>query len=84
MKIIRQVGDIRLVKTIGNYFEERYEIQEITHSLIHGDLITLRAKTHNLAMALDLFNRCVSTQCEVVTRRNELRKSNIEFLLGAL
>ena len=28
MKIIKQDGNVRLVKTIGNYMEYRYEIQK--------------------------------------------------------
>ena len=63
MKIIKQDGNIRLVRTIGNYMEYRYEIQEKYSYWEHDDDESptigwaMRCKSHNLQQACEMYER---------------------------
>ena len=63
MKIIKQDEDIRLVKTIGNYMEYRYEIQKRYSYYKHNDDETpiadwdMRCHSHDLKQACEMYER---------------------------
>lgn len=63
MKIIKQDGNVRLVKTIGNYMEYRYEIQKRYSYWKHNydesptfDWAT-RCHSHDLKQAYEIYKR---------------------------
>ena len=63
MKIIKQNGNVRLVKTIGNYMEYCYEIQEKYSYWKHDydesptfDWV-MRCRSHDLKQAYEIYDR---------------------------
>ena len=63
MKVIKQDGNIRLVKTIGNYMEHRYEVQEKYSYWKHDDdelptsSWTMRCYSHDLKQACEMYEK---------------------------
>ena len=63
MKIIKQNGNVRLVETIGNYMEYRYEIQEKYSYWKHNDDESptfgwaMRCYSHDLKQAYEMYER---------------------------
>ena len=68
MKIIKQNGNVRLVETIGNYMEYRYEIQEKYSYWKHNDDESptfgwaMRCYSHDLKQAYEMYERYKITQ----------------------
>lgn len=61
MKIIKQNGNVRLVKTIGNYMEYCYEIQEKYSYWNYDESPTfdwaMRCRSHDLKQAYEIYDR---------------------------
>ena len=61
MKIIKQDGNVRLVKTIGNYMEYCYEIQEEYSYWNYDESLTfdwaMRYRSHDLKQAYEIYDR---------------------------
>ena len=68
MKVIKQDGNIRLVKTIGNYMEYRYDVQEKYSYYEHNDDEVptfgwaMRCYSHDLKQACEMYERCRTAQ----------------------
>lgn len=61
MKVLRAQGKYRLVETIGNYWDTRYEVQEIYSYYAHTEDTELTYAwhmscwSHDLSRAIEMF-----------------------------